>query len=157
MSETSRFDYIDDMNHIIDNLWLGGHPSDIQNKPYTARPFKHVFALNGRPTYYISNGQLVITRPFDDNEYKLPDEEMLHDTAELVLKYSNKGLTLVHCAMGINRSGLIMGLALVKSGMTPKTAIDLMREKRSDLVLTNQLFHDWLMKQVPPDRLLEYV
>lgn len=131
-------DYIEGEYHeIVPNLFLGSQPSSIDK-------FKYVFAMNGRPTYWIPVGKMVFCRPFHDCEL-VPDVEMLHDTAEMVLECSKKGPTLVHCMAGINRSSLIVGLALVKSGMAPKDAIALIREKRSKMCLSNETFAAWLL------------
>lgn len=131
------FEYIDDWNRIRENLFLGGHPNSVMT-------FKYVFAMNGRPTYHVPIGTMVICRPFDDAPY-MPPEEMLHDIAQMILKYSRQGPTLVHCAAGINRSALVLALALVHDGMTPEDAIKLIREKRSDLCLSNKTFEQWLL------------
>jgi len=53
---------------------------------------------------------------------------------------------LVRCQAGMNRSGLIMALVLVREGHTPQEAINLIREKRSQDALFNGRFADWLKK-----------
>jgi hypothetical protein len=138
------FELIEEYNEIIPNLFLGSHPSDI-NK------FDYVFALNGRPTYYIALGKMVICRPFNDVDcLPMPNEEMLHELADLVLKCITKGPTLVHCAAGINRSSLVLGLALIHQGMKPADAVALIREKRSKMCLSNKTFENWLLNQPEP-------
>lgn len=133
------YEEINEYNEIRSNLYLGGIPQDIS-------PFKYVFALNGRPTYHIPYGRMVIVRPFNDAD-EIPDENMLYDLAMMVLKYSGKGPTLVHCAAGINRSSMVLALALIIDGMTPESAIALIREKRSKMCLSNQTFENWLLEQ----------
>ena len=60
------------------------------------------------------------------------------------------GPVLVHCQAGLNRSGLVTALALMRAGRSSKDAIDLLREKRCDAVLCNPAFHMWLRKQDAP-------
>lgn len=52
---------------------------------------------------------------------------------------------LIRCQAGLNRSGLVMALVLIRDGYTPADAIRLMREKRSPAVLCNQMFTRWLL------------
>lgn len=47
---------------------------------------------------------------------------------------------LVRCQAGVNRSGLVVGLILARSGWDPETAIDQMRAARSPWVLSNEHF-----------------
>ena len=55
------------------------------------------------------------------------------------------GPTLVHCQAGLNRSSLVIARALILSGMTARDAIDLIREKRSPVCLSNPSFEKWLL------------
>lgn len=54
--------------------------------------------------------------------------------------------TLVHCQAGLNRSGLLAAVALVRGGMVPSEAIDLLRSSRSPAVLCNPLFESLVME-----------
>lgn len=51
---------------------------------------------------------------------------------------------LIRCQAGINRSSLVMGLVLLRDGYPAVTAIKLMRSKRSNAVLLNEDFVDYL-------------
>jgi len=124
-------------HEIIPNLWLGSHPSSIHD-------MKYVFALNGRPTYHVAIGQMVVCQPFDDAEY-MPKIEMIHTLAKMVLDCIKKGPTLVHCTAGINRSALIVALALIYQGKKPLDAIALIRSTRSEICLSNKTFERWLL------------
>ncbi len=44
---------------------------------------------------------------------------------------------LIRCQAGLNRSGLITALVLLREGHSPKQAIELIREKRSEWALCN--------------------
>ena len=61
-----------------------------------------------------------------------------------VESYTVGGATAHNCQAGLNRSGLVAGLALIRSGMTPAVAINLLRSKRSPAVLCNPTFERFL-------------
>ena len=72
------------------------------------------------------------------------DEAKVVELARLVNECRKTGPTLVHCQAGLNRSGLIAGLALVLGGMPAEEAIALLRSSRSPAVLCNPAFEAWL-------------
>jgi len=51
---------------------------------------------------------------------------------------------LVRCQAGLNRSGLVMALVLIREGYTPDEAINLIRSKRAQMALCNETFEAWL-------------
>jgi len=53
---------------------------------------------------------------------------------------------LIRCQAGVNRSGLITALILIIEGIEPAEAIELIRTKRSSVVLSNAHFENWLLK-----------
>lgn len=126
-------------SQITSNIWMGAITKDVQK-------FKFIFNVVGNCPYYISIGQKLVVNPLNDSP-TIPDKDMLYQLAKDVLDSSKKGLTYVHCAQGINRSGLIVALALILDGMKPQEAIDLLREKRHQIVLSNQHFEKWLLAQ----------
>lgn len=132
---------VNERDHIVDNLWLGGWPSSGVDQ------FKYVFCLAANPNYFATKGKSIITwAPFDDVD-ALPPVEFLHEIADQVVAASKKGPTLVHCAAGVNRSGLIMALALVKLDWEPHVAIAHLRNKRSQSVLFNTTFEQYVLTQ----------
>jgi protein-tyrosine phosphatase len=52
---------------------------------------------------------------------------------------------LIRCQAGLNRSGLVTALILIKDGLSPERAIALIREGRGEDALFNQNFADWLL------------
>jgi hypothetical protein len=52
---------------------------------------------------------------------------------------------LIRCQAGLNRSGIVMALVLIRDGYSPAEAITLMREQRSPAVLCNLRFTRWLL------------
>jgi hypothetical protein len=128
------------INEIVPGLWLGALPIEIPSN------INHVFSMIGPQHYSLKDHQKVTVVFFDDKP-ELPSEKMLHDLANSINISRQNGHVLVHCLAGLNRSGLVLGLALVKSGIEAKEAITLMRAKRSPSVLFNKVFHDWLLDQ----------
>ena len=53
---------------------------------------------------------------------------------------------LVRCQAGLNRSGLVTALVLMKAGMTAEAAVELIRDKRSPDALCNDAFIDWIIE-----------
>lgn len=82
-----------------------------------------------------------------------PDKEQIELIATWInhRKYfSEHSKVLVHCQAGLNRSGLLSAVSLVLDDRnkidTGTAAINLLRESRSDAVLCNQTFRDWITK-----------
>ena len=138
------------LHNIKDNLWLGSFPQG--SVPDHIRYIvcccgNHPWGQSTRG-YTLLQGQIAISTEFDDIA-KMPPEELIYGIADMVLQLSKQAPTLVHCAAGLNRSGLVLGTALVREGMEPADAIKLMRQKRDPLVLFNNTFRNWLLKQTP--------
>jgi hypothetical protein len=132
-----RDDYLDNWTQITPDLWLGGIPrSDL---PYE---IKYSLSVVGPPTYSRTDLTTVSTH-FEDVEW-LPPEAYLHSLADLLNSLRAHRPTYVHCKAGINRSALICGIALVKSGYSSIEAIDEMRLRRGP-VLNNQTFYRYLL------------
>ena len=51
---------------------------------------------------------------------------------------------LIRCQAGLNRSGLVMALVLIRDGMNPTDAIELIRQQRGEAALFNLTFERWL-------------
>ena len=136
---------IGERTKLLDNLWLGGYP-DTKLEP----EIKYSVCLVGQPRYYLGSGQKLIATHFDDCP-ELPNLDFLHGIAELVNRLRKSGPVLVHCAMGLNRSALVVGLALIKDGWEPEDAVQLMRSKRALEVLHNKVFLSYLLNQAKQD------
>jgi Dual specificity phosphatase, catalytic domain len=52
---------------------------------------------------------------------------------------------LIRCQAGLNRSGLITALVLMREGYSAEEAICLIRDKRSGYALFNSTFEKWLL------------
>jgi protein-tyrosine phosphatase len=128
------------VNEILPGLYLGG-----EKAAKIIRPYLHVAcAAECPPDQRLASCNVFV--PLHDNQHV----EWVNDPrwCRRVLKASKyvaddvvKGRrVLVTCHMGLNRSGLVCGLALCRLGYTPKEAIDLMRRLRNEEVLCNPKF-----------------
>ena len=52
---------------------------------------------------------------------------------------------LIRCQAGLNRSGLVMALVLMRDGHSASDAIELIRSRRGDIALCNRTFEQWLL------------
>jgi hypothetical protein len=57
---------------------------------------------------------------------------------------------VVNCAAGLNRSGLVVGRALIERGVRPAEAIRLVRAARGPHALSNVAFARWLLIDCTP-------
>jgi hypothetical protein len=128
------------VSHIVDDLWTGGC---IDGVPLPA-DFRYVVSLYPWERYALAEGTQRVEYELLDAAF-VPEESTLYEAAKRVRDAAAKGTTLVHCQAGLNRSGLVAGLALVLDGYTPEEAIDLLRRRRSPAVLCNPVFEAWLL------------
>jgi len=118
--------------------WSGGCPA-----PKLPAYFRFVLNLYPWVRYEIAEDtEGLAVQLYDAGE--IPDPAILEELAAWVNEKRAIGPTLVHCQAGLNRSGLVVALALIRSGRTPDEAIALLREKRSPAVLCNPAFERWL-------------
>lgn len=128
---------------VDETLWQGGCINGVSLQGY----FKHIVSLYPWERYN-PGGELdsfVEVRLYDGPT--VPDEAQLFLLAKHINFCREHGRTLVHCQAGLNRSGLLTGLALVLAGITPTEAIAKLRAGRSPAVLCNPKFEAWLRRQ----------
>jgi hypothetical protein len=133
------------VSHVVDDLWQGGTPADAPGARVPSY-FKYVVSLYPWQWYDVGPATKLVTYQMYDHD-GMPEIAQLEEAAARVNEYRAKGPTLVHCQAGLNRSALVAGLALIRSGMTPDAAITLLRERRSPAVLCNATFEAWLRSQ----------
>ena len=141
----------------LPNLWQGGtldvygsdewfEQVDIVGKEISTKKFDCVY------TFYSSAAPAdwfvkELRFGFYDSGLKDFDpEENLLDIVKMAHKDWKSGKrVLIRCQAGLNRSGIVMALVLIRDGYAPADAIKLMREKRSSWVLCNKSFEDYLL------------
>jgi len=157
--EAPRYDVyypVDLWNEILPGLHLGGtDDSDVVYEDAAGSRYEHKAFIT--PEHF----DTVVTmyayaRPVDwfvkefrfgiyDSDMKDFQTDELHDIVVAAHRDWKKGKrVLVRCQAGINRSGLVMALMLIREGYSAEDAINLMREKRGRAVLTNKHFENWL-------------
>jgi protein-tyrosine phosphatase len=136
------------ISHIEGNLWSGGCVNNIKLGP----EFKHVISLYPWEKFRIEPET-------KRTEFQMYDSGDLYDdlnkVADVAYEAVQDGQTLIHCQAGLNRSGLTAALVLRRMGRTSQEAIDLLREKRSPMVLCNKTFENYLLALDYKDELTE--
>jgi protein-tyrosine phosphatase len=139
---------------IAPNLFQGGtddldviHLAKTNNRPRTDLPFDAIVTM------------YAWARPADWNvqefRYGVPDASIsdidlarLREAVEFGYSRWKAGdRVLVRCQAGLNRSGLVTALLLIKDGHSPETAISMIRTGRGDDALFNTSFTDWLIAE----------
>ena len=88
--------------------------------------------------------------PLDDVPF-IADAEMIHTVGERIAALVREGKHVaVNCMSGVNRSGLLVGRALVELGYTPAEAIEAVREARGPMALSNKHFVRFLLVDCTP-------
>ncbi len=88
--------------------------------------------------------------PLDDVPF-IADAEMIHTVGERIASLVDAGKHVaVNCLSGVNRSGLLVGRALVELGYSPEEAIDAVRSARGPMALSNQHFVRFLLVDCTP-------
>ena len=139
-------------DEIVPGLWQGGHdyeptgdaaawPSDV----VVDREFDLVVSLYTAPesgpapevehlVYYIPDAPL--------EDYELRVVRRLADRVAAAVADGRK--VLVRCEKGYNRSGLVVGLALLRAGHTAEQAVRLVRQGRGEHALNNPRFLEYI-------------
>jgi protein-tyrosine phosphatase len=139
---------------VAPNLFQGGtddldviHLAQTNNRPRTDLPFDAIVTM------------YAWARPADWNvqefRYGVPDAAItdidLHRLRQAVEfgydRWKQGDRVLVRCQAGLNRSGLVLALILIKDGLTPTEAIARIRDNRGEDALFNRDFHKWLLTE----------
>ena len=143
-------------SEILPGLYQGGtHDEDVIRKggvkpeitsedfQFVVTAYPHAMPIgnnDGRADMFLE-----LRVPFGDSHIAHAPMPSVIQAAKSAYSAWNNGLkTLIRCQAGMNRSGLITALVLVKHGMDVDEAISLIREKRHHLALYNASYTDWL-------------
>lgn len=128
-------------SQVAENLWMGGCPRDV------APQFDTIVDLYCGERYKIRPSQIHVRCAMLDSP-DLPEPALLDAVVEMIGVGVERGPTLVHCQAGLNRSGLLTALSLIKfAGMKPGEAIAHLRESRCSAVLCNQRFEQYVLSR----------
>jgi protein-tyrosine phosphatase len=76
-----------------------------------------------------------------------PERDLFFMVREVHADWKSGKKVLVRCQAGINRSGLVTSLVLIRDGYSPEDAIRLIRENRCEAALSNSRFEAWLLEK----------
>jgi hypothetical protein len=142
-------------SEITTNLWQGGtgqYETTYQgNKRLPAmndpKQFDVVVSLNA---YALPVGWLVKELRFGFADGPL-DSRLIAEVEQVAdwayAEWKKNQRVLVRCEAGLNRSGLVNGLILMRDGMKAEEAILLIREKRNRFALNNAAFEKYLLER----------
>jgi len=140
-------------SEILPNLWQGGTEDDEtihrgQKRLPTMSDRKEFDVVVTLDTYTLPVGWLVkeLRFGFPDG----PVDAEIYEQVELIsdwafIEWHAGNRVLVRCQAGLNRSGLITGLILLKSGKKADEVVKLIRSKRGDYALSNDQFLQYLL------------
>jgi hypothetical protein len=143
---------------ILPNLWMGG--TDYNDRIETGMgDFAYVTAADFDSVYtFYGNANPVdwlveeYRYAFYDSEHHPLDVERLRRAVYLAYEdWRNGKRVLIRCQAGLNRSGLVTALVLMRAGFTAQDAIDRIRSLRDEQCLYNKGFVKFLLNLDPQD------
>jgi hypothetical protein len=109
------------------------------------RGFDAVFDLCGIDRGAGLVKETYVVHPIDDVPW-LSDPDAIHELGLRVADLIRSGKRVaVNCMSGLNRSGLLVGRALIALGHPPREAIELIRQARGPRALANHQFVRFLL------------
>jgi protein-tyrosine phosphatase len=143
-------------SEILPNLWQGGTSDNdkvgdrsikLHIPDITAKDFDSVYTF-----YAFANPVDWLVEEYRFGYYDSPDTDFPIGKFKKIVEMAHRDWqegkrVLIRCQAGLNRSGIITALVLIREGYSAREAIDLMRAKRHSLVLFNEDFEDWLLSQ----------
>jgi protein-tyrosine phosphatase len=150
-------------NEIVPRLWMGGtHIMDRHAKPEegkipTKKNFDVIYTFFNRARG-AAKGIKEVRYGFEDGPMEgFSPEEELADIVWMAHQDWKAGKRVyIRCAGGINRSGLVTALVLIREGYEPQAAIDRIRDRRGAIALCNEHFVDFLVNQTDVEFWREY-
>lgn len=139
----------DAWNEVVPGLFQGGH--DVRSQSASAcvveDEFDLVVSLTTREGYGPADGVEHVVLRMADATVDAGTAARVDDVAEQVaIAVADGRRVLVRCSGGLNRSGLVVASALVRSGRSSDEAMALVRAARGPWALTNPGFVDHLRK-----------
>ena len=141
-------------DEILPGLWQGGtEDDDVVGRPKPAGHYGRCHPFDLVVTLY-ADAQPV---PWEVEELRFgfPDSSLTPRAIERAValsahahsRWQSGARVLVRCQAGVNRSGLVMALTLMRHGLSAVDAIGLIRERRGPAALSNRHFVRWLVDE----------
>ena len=143
--------YLDDdpqpHSEIAPGLWMGGTRRD-----ETIGVVQPMLGFNREHPFDAMLTLYAWAAPADwgveERRFGFPDRQVIKEYVPLIHeladwahdRWSSGRRLLIRCMGGMNRSGLLVGLTLIRSGMSAEGAVDLIRERRHPGALNNYSF-----------------
>lgn len=130
------------MTEVAENLWHGGVEHGLVLPDFVE------FKLSLYPWEdYTINHELKESRTERMHDSLDQDLSAIGELAEWVNERRLIGPVFVHCQAGLNRSSLVVAMALLGLGDvdTPQEAVDLIRRRRDPACLCNPAFEAWVL------------
>jgi hypothetical protein len=94
--------------------------------------------------------QTYVVHPIDDVPW-ISEPDAIHQLGVQVAELVRGGRKVaVNCMSGLNRSGLLVGRALIELGHSPSEAVELVRQARGLHALSNRQFMRFLLIECTP-------
>lgn len=138
-------------SEILPNLWQGGTDDEDTFVQYDqptigTSEFDSVYTLYAFANPVDWHVKEIRLGFYDSDSLSISPQD-LYDLANQAHKDWKSGKrVLIRCQAGLNRSGIVAALVLIKDGYSPRKAIELLRTSRSRYVLMNSYFEEWLLK-----------
>lgn len=139
-------------SEILPGLWQGGtDDADLVNTGH------HGVGISGKDFDFVAT-MYASANPVDwfvhemrfgfyDHDMSDFDAEDLKDIVRIAHRqWKNGNRVLIRCQAGLNRSGLVMALVLIREGYHASEAIHLIRFQRGQAALCNSTFERWLLQ-----------
>lgn len=142
---------------ILPNLWVGG--TDYNDRTFegmneafiTAGEFDSVYTFYGNANPVDWQVEEYRYAFFDSEKESLSVSHLRRAVFMAYEDWTNGKRVLIRCQAGLNRSGLVTALVLMRAGYSAQEAIDRIRFLRDPQCLYNQGFVRFLHSQAPQD------
>jgi len=132
------------------SLWVGAKPPTGEYLHKHGTKVLVLCAYEFQPHDRLFPGVTVLRCPIDDHKPTAQETVLVKQTAKDVERHVRAGRhTLVTCQMGLNRSALVAGLAMVRLGVKPADAIRAIRSVRGPDALCNKDFEQMIVRYRP--------
>lgn len=142
-------------DQVFAGLYQGSAPERGTDLPSLGFGVLVLCAREYQPPHWLFGDVAVIRAPMDDAPFHSHRQNALPALAahEVVKALKRERQVLVTCGMGLNRSGLVSALALLRLGFGREQAIAMVRRARGPQALSNPWFVRYI--RTPPSMLVD--